>query len=209
MTELRVAPTSSPVLQYDVEYPDHLSRGLIFVKWLLVFPHLLILSPLANTIWFGTSIVAWFAILFTGRYPQGLYKLALLYLSWQANAFAYYALLRDEYPPFGEGSYPLVYSLDYPEHLSRGLIFIKWLLLIPHYIVLYLLGLAAYIVTLIAWFAILITGRYPQGMFTFMVGVMRWANRVGAYFLLLTDAYPPFSLGPVASPTTGFATGTA
>jgi hypothetical protein len=208
MTELRVVPTSSPIVQYDVEYPESLSHWMVLVKWLLAIPHLIILSLLGYAVGL-TTFIAWFAILFTGRYPQGLFKFAMLYLRWQANTYAYVLLQRDEYPPFGEGSYPVVFQLDYPEHLSRGLIFIKWLLVIPHLIVLSLLGLAAYIVTIIAWFAILITGRYPQGMFTFVVGVTRWAYRTFAYWYLLTDAYPPFTLGPVDSPSAGFATGTA
>lgn len=209
MTEYRVTSSSSPVLQFDVEYPDHLSRLLIFFKsWLLVIPHQIILGMLVYAV-MVTSVLAWFAILFTGRYPRGLFNFAMLYLRWNARVFAYQLLLRDEYPPFGEGSYPVVFELDYPERLSRWKIFFKGIFAIPHIIVLSLLGVAAYIVTIIAWFAILFTGRYPEGMFTFMVGVLRWGHRVGAYIFLLTDAYPPFTLDPVASPTAGFATGAA
>lgn len=208
MTELRVVPTSSPVLQYDVQYPERLSRWMIFFKGLFALPQFLVLYVLGGVV-AVTTFIAWFAILFTGRYPLGLFKFAMLYLRWSARVSAYVFLMRDEYPPFGEGDYPVVYDLDYPDHLSRGLIFIKWLLIFPHVVVLYLLAIAAMVVSVIAWFAILITGRYPPGMFTFVVGVVRWANRVNAYVYLLTDAYPPFTLGPVASPTAGFATGMA
>ena len=90
--------------------------------------------------------------------------------------------------------YPVKFGVQYPEKLSRGLIFIKWLLLIPHFIILYVLEIVAFVVTFIAWFAILFTGKYPRGMFDFNVGVLRWYNRVQAYFLLMTDEYPPFTL---------------
>jgi hypothetical protein len=90
--------------------------------------------------------------------------------------------------------------MAYPERLSRLLIFVKWLLIIPHGIVLYLLSLALYVVWFIAWFAILFTGRYPRGMFDFVTGYSRWSHRVSTYVLLLTDAYPPFSLDQPAVP---------
>ncbi|MGH2558889.1 MAG: DUF4389 domain-containing protein [Thermomicrobiales bacterium] len=94
----------------------------------------------------------------------------------------------------------LHYDVTYPERLSRLLIFVKWLLIIPHAIILYFLILAVGIVHTIAWFAILITGSYPRGLFDFMTGVSRWANRVLVYVMLLTDAYPPFTLGPTSAP---------
>ena len=88
--------------------------------------------------------------------------------------------------------YPVNFQVDYPEQLSRGLIFIKWLLAIPHFIILYALEIATLVVTFIAWFVILFTGRYPRAMFDFNVGVQRWQNRVWAYVYLMTDQYPPF-----------------
>jgi hypothetical protein len=197
-----------PVLQFDVEYPAHLSRWKIFVKWLLAIPHYLVLYALGGVIGF-TTMIAFIAILFTGKYPRGMFNLAMLYLRWSARLGAYLGLMRDEYPPFGDGAYPVTLELDYPERLSRWKIFVKLILLIPHMIILSLLGIVSYIVTLIAWWAILITGRYPQGMFNFMVGFLRWSYRVNAYAYLMTDAYPPFTLGPVPSPTAGFATGMA
>lgn len=93
---------------------------------------------------------------------------------------------------------PVKFSVDYPEKLSRGMLLLKtffgWIyVLIPHGIVLCFYGIAAVVVTFIAWWAILFTGKYPKGMFDFVVGYQRWSNRVNAYMLLLTDAYPPFS----------------
>jgi hypothetical protein len=112
--------------------------------------------------------------------------------------YAYVLLLRDEYPPFAlsTGQYPLTFDIEYPEKLSRWLIFVKWLLIIPHLIVILLLGIVYMITLVIAWFAILFTGRYPKGMFDFAVGLLRWGARINAYFLLMRDDYPPFSLAP-------------
>ena len=90
--------------------------------------------------------------------------------------------------------YPLQLEIDYPDRLSRLLIFVKWLLLIPHYIALLVLGIGAYVVWIISFFAVLITGSYPAGMFNYMVGVYRWTARVNAYQFFITDAYPPFTL---------------
>ncbi len=179
--------------EFDIEYPERLSRLLIFVKWLLIIPHLLVLWVLA--VGFGLiTFIAWFAILITGKYPRGMWDYALMYLRWSQNIGAYVTLMRDEYPPFAAGPYPVHLDLEYPEHLSRWLIFVKWLLVIPHFFILYFLGLAAGLVMFIAWFAILFTGRYPKGMFEFVEGVTRWALRVNVYYSLMTDTYPPFSL---------------
>ena len=109
----------------------------------------------------------------------------------------YIYLLRDEYPST-EDRQALNLRVVYPDakqDLSRGLPLIKWLLAIPHYVVLFFLGIGLLVVTIIAWFAILLTGRYPRGLFDYTVGVMRWSTRVGCYAILLTtDKYPPFSL---------------
>jgi hypothetical protein len=141
-----------------------------------------------------TTVIGTLAVLFTGKYPRGLWNLALMYFRWQANVFAYLGMMRDEYPPFSEGPYPVVYNIDYPEHLSRWKWLFKWLLAIPHFIALAILGIGVYVVVFIAWLAIIFTGHYPRGMFNFVVGVMRWAQRVMTYLYLMTDAYPPFSM---------------
>lgn len=145
------------------------------------------------------TVVSWFAILFTGRYPPSLFDFVVGYLRWSANTGAYVLLMRDEYPPFtnAAGAYPVRFALDYPPRLSRGLIFIKWLLVIPHIIVLYLLGLAAMVCAFVAWLAIIFTGRYPAGLFNFVTGVFRWSMRVNTYYYLLTDHYPPFTTAAV------------
>ena len=182
-------------LSYDVEYPEELSRLLIFVKWLLALPHFLILYALGAVAGVITFI-AFFAILFTKRYPRGLFDFVVNIYRWNANVFAYYGLFRDEYPPFSwePGRYPVTFEVDYPESLSRRLIFVKWLLVIPNLIVLVLLYTVAFVLWVIAWFAILFTGRFPRGMFNFLVGVTRWGYRVNVYMNFLRDDYPPFRL---------------
>ena len=182
-------------LRYDVEYPEELSRWLIFVKWLLAIPHTIILYALSIAAG-AIGFIAFFAILFTKRYPQGLFDFVVNVNRWGANVGAYSGLLRDEYPPFSwePDQYAVTYEVDYPEELNRWLPLIKWLLAIPHYIVLLFLFIAVYFVYIIAWFAILFTKRFPRGLFDFIVGVNRWNYRVGAYTGLLRDEYPPFSL---------------
>lgn len=185
---------SDPLLEFDVEYPERLSRWMIFVKWLLAIPHYIFL-------WFfgiGVSIVwfiAFFAILITGKFPRGMWDFMLMYMRWSANVAVYaFMLQRDEYPPFGDASYPVRLDLEYPTSLSRWMIFIKWILIIPHAFILGVLGIAQYICVFIAFFAILITGNYPRSLFDFVTGALRWTYRVSAYIYFMTDRYPPFSL---------------
>ena len=189
------ATAASYPLRYDVDYPERLSRWKIFVKWLLVIPNVIVLYVLALVAYLLT-VVAWFAILFSGRYPQPLFNFVVGVFRWSANVNAYILLMRDEYPPFTMEAdhYPVTYEVDYPERLSRWKIFVKWLFVIPNLIVLSVLVFAYEVTLLIAWFAILFTGRYPKGLFNFAVGVTRWNLRVTAYLYLMTDKYPPFSL---------------
>jgi hypothetical protein len=181
------------VLEFDVAYPERLSRGLIFIKWLLAIPHFVILYFLGIA-FAVVTFIAWFAILFTGSYPRGMWDFALMVQRWQTRVTVYTYLMRDEYPPFGDEPYPVRYELVYPQRLSRGLIFIKWLMIIPHVICLAVLGFVAGLALMVAWFAILFTGNYPRGIFDFLVGVLRWNVRVNLYGALMTDVYPPFSL---------------
>ena len=191
-----VAAPDYPV-RYDVEYPERLSRWKIFVKWILAIPHFIIVILLVNVAGI-LQFIAFFAILFTKKWPRGLFDFTVQIYRWTANVAAYaLLLLRDEYPPFsGEpGEYPVLLEVEYDENLSRWLIFVKWLLAIPHYFVLAFLLVAAYVAVFIAFFAILFTGRYPRSLFDFVVGTARWTTRVQAYsHWLMTDRYPPFSL---------------
>ncbi len=136
-------------------------------------------------------------ILFRRKYPRWWFDWNLALQRFGVRVVAYLALLDDRYPSTDEEQ---SVHLDYPypnaqAELNRWLPLVKWFLAIPHYIVLFFLNIAAFVVVVIAWFAILFTGRYPRSLFTFVEGVMRWQNRVVAYaFLLVTDAYPPFRL---------------
>jgi hypothetical protein len=183
--------------RFDVEYPERLSRWKIFVKWLLAIPHLIIVY-LLQTVAGVMALIAFFAILFTKKWPRGMFDFMVQIQRWTENATVYaFTLQRDEYPPFSgdEGEYPVRLEVDYDPNLSRWMIFVKWLLVLPHLIVLLFLMLAVSVVVLIAFFAILFTGRYPRGMFDFVTGTIRWWIRVQAYaHWLMTDRYPPFSL---------------
>jgi uncharacterized protein DUF4389 len=141
------------------------------------------------------AFIAWFAIVFTGVYPEGLWRLVAYYLRWRVRAMAYTALLRDEYPPFGEGPYPVTIALSAPSvPRNRVTVAFRLILGIPHIVALWALSIAWAFTSIVAWFAILFTGRYPAGLYAFAVGVLRWSTRVEAYLLLLHDEYPPFSL---------------
>ena len=143
---------------------------------------------------FVGAILSWFAIVFTGRHPRGLWDLARFYMRWRANAVAYAALLRDDYPPFGDGPYPVTYEVQYPDQRDRLTVGLRLLLVIPHAIVLLILNIAWFLTAIFAWVAILFTGEYPDGLYRFGVGMMRWTLRVETYVLLMRDEYPPFSL---------------
>jgi hypothetical protein len=141
------------------------------------------------------ALVSWFAIVFTGRHPSELWKLGAFYLRWRVRAVAYTALLRDEYPAFADGPYPV--SLDLSEPASprhRLTVAFRIVLAVPHILAIWALGIAWACTTVVAWFAILLTGRYPAGLYRFAIGVFRWNTHVEAYLLLLTDTYPPFAL---------------
>ncbi len=136
-------------------------------------------------------------IVFRQKYPRWWYDWNLALTRFSLRVTAYFALLRDEYPSTDEEQAVHV-AFPYPDvkqDLNRWLPLVKWFLAIPHYIVLFFLGIAAFVSVVIAWFAILITGRYPRGLFDFVVGVFRWSLRVAVYaFILTTDQYPPFRL---------------
>ena len=211
---------SYPV-QVRARLDEPLSRWLWLVKWLLAIPHYIALFFL----WIAfavVTVIAFFAILFTGRYPRSLFgfNLGVLRWSWRVGYYTYSALGTDRYPPFSldqEPDYPATLDIAYPQRLSRGLVLVKWwLLAIPQYaIVAVFAGGGAYTATagsghawqadalsggligLLVCFAaitLLFAGRYPRGLYDFVIGMNRWVLRVIAYAALMTDAYPPFRL---------------
>lgn len=210
MNEKAEAPVTvegSPV-RVTARLDAPLSRWLWLVKWLLVLPHAIVLAVLWVAVLLVT-VVALFAVLFTGRYPDVLFDfvVGVLRWTWRAVYYAYGALGTDRYPPFSLGEvpdYPATLHVERPNELSRGLVLVKWwLLVLPHYLILAAIsgtggppgrpGLTLVLV-LIAAVALLFTGRYPGGIYDLVVGVHRWSFRVAAYALLLTDVYPPFRL---------------
>lgn len=182
-----------------VDYPDRpLNRLTTFFRLITAIPIFIVLVFLLGDsgagFLFGATLLM---ILFRLKYPRWWYDWNFNVLKFQSRVTSYLFLLRDEYPATDEDQAVHV-QLEYPDvpnDLNRWLPLIKWLLAIPHYIVLFFLGIGAIIAIFIAWLAILFTGRYPQGLFNYVVGVMRWSMRVQAYaIILVTDRYPPFSL---------------
>ena len=201
-------PTAYP-LQYDVDYPDSLNRWTTGFRLILALPLLILLALLGSTtvgvrvlLVGGTTVLflpTVLLLLLRHKYPRWWFDFALALLRFEARTTAYLFLLRDEYPSVDEDQHVHL-DVPYPNaesDLNRWLPLVKWLLALPHYIVLFFLDLAAIVAAVIAWFAILFTGRYPESLFQFVVNVSRWSLRVTAYaFLLTTDRYPPFQLGP-------------
>lgn len=189
-------------VQVSIQYPERLSRGILLLKtflgWVILIPHFFCLGFLSIAVNF-LSFISWFAVLFTGKYPQSFFNFIVGVEDWGLRVGAYYCLLRDEYPTFGfQPGYPASFKVEYPEKLSRGHLLLRTFFGliycgIPHGFCLFFRMIAVGFVSFIAWWAILFTGKIPASMFSFISGTFRWIYRVGAYFMFLTDNYPPFS----------------
>ena len=217
-----LAPGSPPrapepyAARLDIDYPERLDRLSTFFRLIWIIPIYIILSLLSAVaswtvitqsgeavtrtsggITSGLFLATLLMILFRQRYPRWWFDFAREFTRFVARVSAYFVLLTDRYPSTVEEQ-SVHLEIDYPDverDLNRWLPLVKWFLAIPHYIVLVVLAVVAVFAVLIAWFAILFTGRYPRALFDYVVGVSRWALRVEAYaFLLVTDRYPPFSL---------------
>jgi hypothetical protein len=221
-------PTVYPAA-VSAKLDEPLSRWLWLVKWLLAIPHVIVLGVL----WVGSMVllpVTWIAVLATGRYPRWIfdYQLGVLRWSWRVTYYGYGSLGTDRYPPFSLGpepDYPATLHIAYPERVDRGTALVRWVLAIPHFLIVGIIagggafwlgdwsawpttvpwsGLIA-LLTAIAGVILLVQGRYPRGLFDFIVGLNRWVVRVAAYAMLMTDEYPPFRLDsggnePAAAP---------
>jgi hypothetical protein len=185
-----------------VESPEKITNWRPLVQWFLAIPHYVVLYAL-GIVSSVVAVIAWFAILFTGKLPVGLAGVQALYLRYSNRTYAYAGFLVEEYPPFtfgtesaDPGDVPRVRTDVTPEYENRNRVttFFRLILLIPHIVILYILQFVAGIVWLIAAIIILFTGQWNEGMRNFVLGYMRWSLRVGAYGTLLTDVYPPFSL---------------
>ena len=202
---------SYPV-QFDIDFPDRpLNRLTTAFRIFVAIPILIVIGALSGGSSHTTSsqtstyiaggggllfLPPLLMILFRQKYPRWWFDWNLNLLRFTNRVTAYLALLDDRYPSTDEEQ---AAHLDFPypdaHQMNRWLPLVKWLLAVPHYIVLFFLAIGAVVVVIIAWFAILFTGRYPRSLFDFVVGVLRWGNRVTAYaFVLVTDHYPPFSL---------------
>jgi len=207
----------------EIDYPEKLDRLTTFFRLIWIIPIAIILSlvsgagqTVTNTVTVneagevistvsqtagglasGLFMATVLMIVFRQRYPRWWFDFSRELTRFGSRVGAYLFLLTDQYPSTVEEQ-SVHLEIDYPDvknDLSRWLPLVKWLLAIPHYIVLFFLGIAAFFAAIIAWFAILATGQYPRALFDFMVGVGRWGLRVAAYAsLLVTDRYPPFSL---------------
>jgi hypothetical protein len=194
----------------EIEYPDRELNWLTtFFRPFTVIPIAIVLALLSGPAVHGSSEEDyWLAaggivtlptvlmLLFRRKYPRWWFDWNLELTRFSTRVAAYLALLRDEYPST-DGEQAVHITIPYPDakQLNRWLPLVKWFLAIPHYIVLAFLAIAAFFCVIIAWFAILLTGRFPRPLFDFVVGVFRWWLRVAAYaFLLTTDRYPPFRL---------------
>ena len=202
------------------ELDSNLSRWLWLVKMFLAIPHYVVLAFL----WVAflvTTVIAGFAIVFTGRYPRPLFdfNVGVLRWNWRVGFYVYAALGTDRYPPFtlAPTDYPADFDVAYPERLSRGLVLVKWLLAIPQLIIVFLIAAAILpywwtdydwssgfqaiggysvlnLLVVIAGFFLLISGRYPSALFDLLLGINRWLYRVLTYVAFMRDEYPPFRL---------------
>ena len=206
--------TSSHPVEFDVEYPDRpLDRVSSCFRLLFAVPILILLATLGGPAFGGGGggdglffiglasglvvIPPLLTIVFRQKYPRWWFDFNLAFLRFDNRVMCYLLLLRDEYPSTDEDQ-AVHLVMPYPDvrsDLNRWLPLVKWFLAIPHYVALLVLDVAVVLGAIVAWIAILITGRYPRRLFDFAVGVMRWHNRVVSYaFALTTDEYPPFRL---------------
>lgn len=210
--------TSSPAYpaHFDIDYPERLDRVSTVFRIFYAIPIVILISLFTATgnetvvtetgeqvttsgggITAGLFVATMLMIVFRVKYPRWWFDFARELTRFGTRVGSYLFLLTDRYPSSDEEQAVHV-DIEYPDverELNRWLPLVKWLLALPHYILLAFLALGAVLVTVIAWFAILFTARYPRGLFDYVVGVGRWALRVNAYaFLLTTDRYPPFSL---------------
>jgi hypothetical protein len=212
------SPGGEYPVTFTVDYPDRdLNRLTTAFRIIVAIPIIILIGSIDGGSWSwqswdngksatfaaGGAGILFFPtllmIVFRQKYPRWWFDWNLELMRFQNRVGVFLGLLDDRYPSTDERQ-SVTLELPYPDakqELNRWLPLVKWLLAIPHYIVLVFLGLAALVCVILAWFAILFTGRYPRGLFDFVVGVGRWANRVAAYaFVLVTDEYPPFRLSP-------------
>jgi hypothetical protein len=204
-------PTTTYPVHFSVDYPDRaLNRVTTAFRIIVIIPIAIVLGAVSGGGWHSPAggwsgagaggllvLAPLLMILFRQKYPRWWFDWNLELQRFGNRVGIYLALMDDRYPATDDHqSVHLDYVYpDAQRDLNRWLPLVKWFLAIPHYVVLFFLDIAVIVVVIVAWFAILFTGRYPRGIFDFVEGVIRWHNRVIAYaFVLITDQYPPFSL---------------
>ena len=196
------APASdvSYPIRVDLEAPREIARWRPIAHLFMGIPHFIINQALQALLG-AVTFVAFFAILFTKKYPEGLFRFAVMADRYNWRVTSYALFMREAYPPFefemdleDPGTDPARYSAEYPTELNRWLPLVKLFLAIPHFLVFAALAVAGFFVLFASFFAVLFTGRYPEGMRNFLVGTSRYFSRLAAYVALMTDRYPPFSL---------------
>jgi hypothetical protein len=202
-----------------VEFPQKLSRLTTFFRFFMLIPQVFVFIFVSIAAWV-IMFLAWWAILFTTRYPRVFFNFVTWWLRWYTRIIGYAYLLTDKYPPFSgreEAGYPIVFRVETPGELSRLTTFFRfpiirmptftlgkgWELVwepgagmpmtIPHVIVLYFISIAGLFILFLSWWAILFIGRYPSVFFDFVTWWFRWSVRVYSYSYLVTDKYPPFT----------------
>jgi hypothetical protein len=183
-------------IRLEVDYPERLSRLSTLFRLILAIPVLIVLGLLGQ----GLIWVYWIGILMRGRPVRWLFDVNVAVLRFTLRAYAYLLLLTDRYPPF-DGEWQVRFEVDYPQRLSRWrLVIWKTATVLPHFIVLGFVFVGVVVVVILAWFAVLFTGRYPRGLHSFVSGWLRWTARASAYWISLTDEFPSFSLAADAGP---------
>jgi len=202
---------SSYPIDFQADYPQ--SPGKLYaipiigflIRFVLLIPHVIAVNVLSYAVAF-IQIFAWAPVAFTGKFQPGLYSFEAGVLRWSGRIYAYLFGLTDQYPPFALGSddddgYPVRVLFERPEESNRlwaiplvGYV-AKVIILIPHLVALMVIGLVTMLMQLVAWIPVLFTGQYPSWAYSFTTGYLRWSTRMSAFFLGLTDQYPPFRLG--------------
>jgi uncharacterized protein DUF4389 len=196
---METATLGYPV-ELDLQAPPEVPRWRPLVNWLLAIPQFLI-SNVLTRLRYVLLLISFFAVLFTKAIPKSLFDMIVMTYRYEWRVTTFGLWMREKYPPFSftpaaqdDGIDPAFVSVRYPSELNRWMPLVKWLLAFPHYVALVFVWIGTIFVIIASFFAVLFTGRYPQGMQNFVVGSARWTQRVKAYAGLLTDEYPPFSL---------------
>jgi Domain of unknown function (DUF4389) len=181
-------------VQVDVPFDERRNRLTVAFRFILIIPHAILVSLWQYVVQL-VAVVQWFITLFTGKRNKGIWNFSNMWLDYYSHVTGYGLFLYDPYPGFinDEGKTPLRYESEYDEPANRLTSGLRLIWAIPVFVILLVLGIAVSFVALVAWFAILFTGKLPAGMFNFILRVLRYVAQANAYILLMTDDYPKFA----------------